>query len=70
MQGENFLRNWELLKPLILRKWKKLDEADLEEAQAVVPHLVEVIQAKYPELPKESIVQELENLGQQILKNP
>lgn len=70
MLEEEFLRNWEILKPLILAKWPKLHASDLKGKQPIVDELVKVIQEKYPEAPKQSIIEDLENLGQQILKNP
>jgi len=65
----DFLRNWEALKPLVLKKWTKLNENDLDDIQPVVDELVSVIQEKYDDVPRQSIVEEVENLNQQILKN-
>jgi len=70
MKEEEFLRNWGTLKPLILAKWTKLNESDLEGMQPVVNELVKVIRDKYQDTPEQSIIEDLENLSQQILKNP
>ncbi len=70
MNEKDFLGHWKLLKPLILSKWPKLKESDLEGTQPVVRDLVKVIRKKYQDMPEQSIVEDLENLGQQILKNP
>jgi hypothetical protein len=70
MQEDIYFSNWEILKPLILAKWPKLKKSDLDGVQPVISKLIPVIQAKYEDYPKQSIKEDLLNLGQQILKNP
>lgn len=69
MKDDEFLRNWEVLKPLILGKWDRLHESDMHGIQPNVDELVRVIHSKYTETPKLAIREEVENLAHQILKN-
>jgi len=70
MDERDFLRNWESLKQLMLKKWDQLKEADLDGIDPVVNVVVDKVKEAYPDLPRKSIIEELENLDQQILKNP
>ncbi len=69
MGDDKFIRNWKNLKPLILKKWDKLKESDLENIQPIKSEIVEAIQKKHQDFPKAAIGQDLENMEQQILKN-
>jgi hypothetical protein len=69
MKKDKLLNNWNTLKPLLLAKWAKLNVSDLEGIQPTLSKLVEIIQRKYKDIPEQSIIEDLENLDDQILKN-
>lgn len=63
---EEFFGNWEIMRKLLLLKWTRLKEKDFEGVQPVLSELVEVIHKKYKEMPRQSIIEDLKNLGYQI----
>ncbi|GAB4237228.1 MAG: hypothetical protein Tsb0021_17030 [Chlamydiales bacterium] len=65
----NFLRNWETLKPLLLAKWKKLNERELDNISPTEKELIKVVHKHYQNLPEQTILEEIKNLDDQILKN-
>jgi len=67
-EEETFITHWDLLKPLLKAKWSRVTDKDLSGVKPLFDELVAVIQAKYQHVPKKTIIQELENLRQQILK--
>jgi hypothetical protein len=70
MDEDKYVRNWEILKPLLLAKWSKLKSSDLEGIHPTRGEIVKLIRSKYKDWPEQSIIQDLENTDQQILKNP
>ena len=68
-EEEIVLRNWEALKPLVLAKWNKLRRSELEGIQPVMKELIDIIHHRYADMPRLTLVQEILNLDEQILKN-
>lgn len=66
MMEEEFFGHWEIMKPLMLAKWNRLKAKDLEGVQPVLSDLVEVVHKKYKDMPRQSIIEDLKNLGDQI----
>jgi hypothetical protein len=66
MSEDEYLRNWETLKPLVLAKWDRLKPKDLDDIQPLRKELVDLIHRKYKSYPRMNIIQEVENLDQQI----
>ena len=69
MVEKEHLKHWENLKPLILAKWPKLHERDLRGINPLLSEVVEAIHKKYKDMPEQSIIEDIENLSEQILKN-
>lgn len=70
MAEQKYIKHWENLKPLILAKWPKLHERDIRGINPVQSELIEAIKKRYPDMPEQSIIEDIENLNDQILKNP
>ncbi|MEX2304723.1 MAG: hypothetical protein WD595_00875 [Waddliaceae bacterium] len=68
LMTDNYLRDWKTLKPLILSKWTKLKSSDLEDMPTNAENLTHIIHSKYPTTPRETILQEVINLNDQIEK--
>jgi hypothetical protein len=65
MASLNLIRNWDIARPLILRRWDKLKAKELEYLPAKFDEVVKLIQKHYDE-PKANIESELKNLIDQI----
>lgn len=68
MVEQEFLQNWNELRPLILARWDRVKPRELDRTNSSFNEVVKLIQSHYND-PKENIIQDLTNLSQQVLKN-